>query len=170
MSFHILSFNFRWLSIMLELLGGMVVLFAALYAVVSRGSTTGGLVGLAITYALQVNHKNITIVSVHSISLQNLQYNYVDRHLQIFNNYYALILLWCTVGNRQALILGNEHCRSGKQCSISRKGKRILRGRPGGEYVMNFELLKSRESNVIYSVSVQKKWVIFKTLECFLNM
>lgn len=38
----------------LELIGNFVILFAALFAVISRGSIESGLVGLSITYALQV--------------------------------------------------------------------------------------------------------------------
>lgn len=38
----------------MEFLGGLVVLFVGLYAVLARDYVTGGLVGLSITYALQV--------------------------------------------------------------------------------------------------------------------
>ena len=38
----------------LELVGNLVILFAALFAVISRDSIDSGLVGLSITYALQV--------------------------------------------------------------------------------------------------------------------
>lgn len=38
----------------LELIGNFVILFAALFAVISRDSIESGLVGLSITYALQV--------------------------------------------------------------------------------------------------------------------
>nr|ALU63337.1 canalicular multispecific organic anion transporter 1 [Oryzias melastigma] len=44
----------RWLAIRLEFLGNLVVFFSALFAVISKGSIDSGLVGLAISYALNV--------------------------------------------------------------------------------------------------------------------
>ncbi|CAL8300312.1 unnamed protein product [Merluccius merluccius] len=44
----------RWLAIRLELLGNLVVFFSALFAVISRDSLDSGLVGLSISYALNV--------------------------------------------------------------------------------------------------------------------
>ncbi|XP_061083753.1 ATP-binding cassette sub-family C member 2-like isoform X1 [Conger conger] len=44
----------RWLSIRLEFLGNLVVFFSALFAVISRGHIYSGLVGLTISYALNV--------------------------------------------------------------------------------------------------------------------
>uniref|UniRef100_A0A7N6AV46 Copper homeostasis protein cutC homolog n=1 Tax=Anabas testudineus TaxID=64144 RepID=A0A7N6AV46_ANATE len=44
----------RWLAIRLEFLGTLVVFFAALFAVISRKSLDSGLVGLSISYALNV--------------------------------------------------------------------------------------------------------------------
>ncbi|XP_049455616.1 canalicular multispecific organic anion transporter 1 [Epinephelus fuscoguttatus] len=44
----------RWLAIRLEFLGNLVVFFAALFAVISRESLDSGIVGMSISYALNV--------------------------------------------------------------------------------------------------------------------
>ncbi|XP_038593401.1 canalicular multispecific organic anion transporter 1 [Micropterus salmoides] len=44
----------RWLAIRLEFLGNLVVFFASLFAVISRKSLNSGLVGMSISYALNV--------------------------------------------------------------------------------------------------------------------
>lgn len=45
----------RWLSVRLETIGNLVVLFASLFAVIGRETADPGLVGLSITYALSVS-------------------------------------------------------------------------------------------------------------------
>lgn len=44
----------RWLAVRLEMVGNLIILFAALFAVLDREQNPG-LVGLSVTYALQVN-------------------------------------------------------------------------------------------------------------------
>lgn len=44
----------RWLSVRLELLGTLVILFAVLFAVLGKDLLSGATVGLSISYALQV--------------------------------------------------------------------------------------------------------------------
>lgn len=45
---------FRWLGIRLETIGNILIFFAALFAVLGRDSLDAGIVGLSISYALQV--------------------------------------------------------------------------------------------------------------------
>lgn len=44
----------RWLAIHLELIGNLIILFAALFAVLSRHSVNPGTVGLSVSFALQI--------------------------------------------------------------------------------------------------------------------
>lgn len=44
----------RWLSVRLEIIGGFVIFFAALFAVLNRDGVAGESVGMSITYALQM--------------------------------------------------------------------------------------------------------------------
>ncbi|XP_008553086.1 multidrug resistance-associated protein 1 isoform X1 [Microplitis demolitor] len=44
----------RWLAVRLEMLGNMIIFFAAIFSVLGRDSLSPGLVGLSISYALQI--------------------------------------------------------------------------------------------------------------------
>ncbi|XP_052866594.1 multidrug resistance-associated protein 1 isoform X1 [Anopheles cruzii] len=44
----------RWLAVRLEMVGNLIILFAALFAVLGRESMNAGLVGLSVSYALQI--------------------------------------------------------------------------------------------------------------------
>ena len=44
----------RWLSIRLEMLGNLIIFFASLLCVLGRGTLDPGIVGLSLSYAMQV--------------------------------------------------------------------------------------------------------------------
>jgi len=48
--------SFRWISLRLDFIGNCVILFAALFAVISRDKIESSLAGLSIVYALQITH------------------------------------------------------------------------------------------------------------------
>jgi hypothetical protein len=53
--FNLASFSAnRWLSVRLEILGGILVLGAALFLVVDRSALQGNAAGLQLSYALQI--------------------------------------------------------------------------------------------------------------------
>ncbi|XP_077093647.1 ATP-binding cassette sub-family C member 2-like [Siphateles boraxobius] len=56
----------RWLAMRLESLGNLVVFFSALFAVISRDSLNSGLVGLSISYALNVTQTLNWLVRITS--------------------------------------------------------------------------------------------------------
>lgn len=66
---------FRWLAMRLESLGNLVVFFSALFAVISRDSLESGLVGLSISYALNVKKNlHLHLCIEHSSYIQYIQY------------------------------------------------------------------------------------------------
>ena len=78
----------------MEVVGSLVVLFSALYAVIARDYVTGGLVGLAVSYALQVSVGQTTILPYYSDSLG--VFSVIYRKMQIGFLKSGLCNLICT--------------------------------------------------------------------------
>ena len=50
------TYYFRWLSILLEFVGAIIILMATCLALWSRDDIGAGTAGLSVSYALQVSH------------------------------------------------------------------------------------------------------------------
>ncbi len=69
----------RWLAMRLEVIGNLLILFASLFAVFSRGSIEPGLVGLSLSYGLNVTNalnmlvRSTTDVETNMVSVERIQ-------------------------------------------------------------------------------------------------
>lgn len=52
--FYLVTVASRWLSVRLQVIGGLIIFFAAIFVVVGRENITPGLAGLSISYTLKV--------------------------------------------------------------------------------------------------------------------
>lgn len=62
----------RWLSVRLEFLGNLMVFFAALLAVLAGKSIDSAIVGLSISYALNVSNNDFVVYDMFIIQLIKL--------------------------------------------------------------------------------------------------
>jgi len=53
----VINFFDRWLAVRLEMVGNLIIFFSALFAVLGKDTMNPGLVGLSVSYALQVRNK-----------------------------------------------------------------------------------------------------------------
>ena len=60
----------RWLSFRLEMLGNLIILFAALFAILGRDSLDPGIVGLSLSYALQIT-QNLNMLIRQTSQIEN---------------------------------------------------------------------------------------------------
>eukprot|EP00090_Calanus_glacialis_P018853 TRINITY_DN29170_c0_g1_i1.p1 TRINITY_DN29170_c0_g1~~TRINITY_DN29170_c0_g1_i1.p1 ORF type:complete len:356 (-),score=86.18 TRINITY_DN29170_c0_g1_i1:61-1104(-) len=60
----------RWLSIRLELLGNLIILFAALLSVIGRNTLEPGIVGLSLSYAMQIT-QNLNLLIRQTSQIEN---------------------------------------------------------------------------------------------------
>ena len=54
LSENVFNWFLRWLAVRLEFLGNCLIFFAGMFAVISRDKIMSGLVGMSLTYSLEV--------------------------------------------------------------------------------------------------------------------
>ncbi|XP_064629119.1 multidrug resistance-associated protein 1-like isoform X2 [Lineus longissimus] len=96
----------RWLGCRLEILGSLVVFGAALFAVLGRSSLTGGLVGLSITYGLEITEnlnwmvRMATNMETNVVSVERVkEYAEVQREDEWYRKDYNVPTNWPSYGN-----------------------------------------------------------------------
>ncbi|KAL0992606.1 hypothetical protein UPYG_G00095640 [Umbra pygmaea] len=96
----------RWLAVRLEFVGNCIVMFAALFAVMSRKSLSSGIVGLSISYALQLTASLTWLVRMSSELETNIvavervkEYDETEKEAEWRHEPSSLPPGWPTAGN-----------------------------------------------------------------------
>ena len=87
--------NYRWLAIRLEFVGNLIILFAALFAAIQRNfqghlalSINAGLVGLSITYSLQITQAlNFVVRMVSELKMNIVTVKQGKKYSKTTTNY-----------------------------------------------------------------------------------
>lgn len=73
----------RWLGIRLEMVGNIIILFAALFAILNRDTISPGIAGLSIAYALQITQSlNWLVRSISSLETEAVAVERVREYTQ----------------------------------------------------------------------------------------
>uniref|UniRef100_H2Z8F8 Multidrug resistance-associated protein 1 n=1 Tax=Ciona savignyi TaxID=51511 RepID=H2Z8F8_CIOSA len=81
----------RWLALRLELVGNFIVLFAAIFAVAGKGTIDSGIVGLSVSYAMQITQTLNWMVRQSS----ELETNIVAvERVEEYSNVVQEVLFW----------------------------------------------------------------------------
>ncbi|XP_048239473.1 ATP-binding cassette sub-family C member 2-like [Haliotis rufescens] len=74
----------RWLGVRLEIIGNIIVFAASLFAVMSRDTLSGGLVGLSISYAIEITvNLNLMVQLVSGVETQIVSVERVKEYTEI---------------------------------------------------------------------------------------
>ena len=68
MTFSLYLHVHRWLAVRLEMVGNFIIFFASLFAVLGRDTMSPGLVGLSVSYALQVQLEHLPTILQDSLA------------------------------------------------------------------------------------------------------